>query len=73
MEDRAHLVSRKHEVRGSIERAQLRLNQMRNDAAQATGWFAKRRHNARIRQLEGQLERLMSEEFNLRQAIDRSR
>lgn len=70
--DRASLISRKHEVQRAIQRTQEELARVRTQAAQASGWFATRQNKARLRKLEGQLDRLMAEESTLRQAIDRS-
>jgi hypothetical protein len=62
--DRAALIARKQNVRQQIERGQRQLEQLR----------AGQPPNARrIRTLEGDLERLMSEEYSLRLAIDRQR
>jgi hypothetical protein len=62
--DRAILIARKQSVRQQIERCQRQLEQMR----QAQSPDARR-----IRTLENDLERLMSEEYMLRLAIDRQR
>ena len=65
MTSRDELIARKHEVRGRIDR--LRRELMRE---QELGDGASRR---RLRKLEGQLERLMAEEYSLRVAIDMNR
>jgi hypothetical protein len=58
------LIARKQSVRQQIERCQRQLEQLRQ--AQPLNM----RH---IRTLEGDLERLMGEEYTLRLAIDRHR
>ena len=65
MTNRYDLIARKSEVRGRIERARRELEQERS-----LGNGANRR---RLRRLEGELERLMAEEYCLRLAIDQSR
>lgn len=62
--DRAMLIARKQNVRQQIERCQRQLEQLR---------VAQPPSVRRIRTLEGDLERLMSEEYSLRLAIDRQR
>jgi hypothetical protein len=62
--DRETLIARKQAVRQQIERCQRQLEQLRQ---------AQPPHARRIRSLEADLERLMSEEYTLRLAIDRQR
>lgn len=63
MSDRERLIARKNTVRREIERIQRELAQ-----AQVTP----RTEQRRIRRLQDQLERLMAEEYTLRQEIDRA-
>ena len=70
--ERSSLIARKHEVKRKIEQTSAKLAQVRAQSVQVTGWFANRRHQRRVHSLETALNRLMTEEHNLRQAIDRS-
>jgi hypothetical protein len=63
---RFDLIARKNEVRQAIERLRRRLEQEQNAADS-------QRNRRRIAQLERELETLMAEEYNLRQAIDQSK
>jgi hypothetical protein len=63
---RFDLIARKNEVRQAIERLRRRLAQEQNAADS-------QRNRRRIAQLERELETLMAEEYNLRQAIDQSK
>ena len=62
---RFDLIARKQEVRQAIERLRRQLEKEQNAADP-------QKNRRRIAQLEAQLERLMAEEYSLRQAIDRS-
>ncbi len=62
--DRETLIARKQTVRQQIERHQRRLEQLRQTQPLDV---------RRIRTLEAELERLMSEEYTLRLAIDQHR
>lgn len=63
--NRDALIARKQEVRRSIEQLQRELAKLEE---QSSTW--RTRH--RKRKLESQLERLMTEEYALRLAIDRA-
>lgn len=63
MSDRATLIARKNTVRREIERVQRELAQAQ---------VMPRTEQRRIRKLQDQLERLMAEEYTLRQEIDRA-
>jgi hypothetical protein len=63
---RFDLIARKNEVRQAIERLRRRLEKEQNAADS-------QRNRRRIAQLERELETLMAEEYNLRQAIDQSK
>ena len=59
------MIARKHEVRGRIERVRRELaREVEKDNAA---------NKRRVRKLEGELERLMAEEYRLRMEIDRAR
>lgn len=62
--DRATLIARKQGVRQQLERCQRQLEQLRQ---------VQPPNQRRIRALEADVERLMSEEYTLRLAIDRQR
>lgn len=62
--NREMLIARKQSVRQQIERCQCQLEQLRQ---------AQPPNARRIRSLEADVERLMSEEYTLRLAIDRQR
>lgn len=62
--DRATLIARKQSVRQQLERCQRQLEQLRQ---------AQPPNQRRIRTLEADVARLMSEEYTLRLAIDRQR
>ncbi|GIV78903.1 MAG: hypothetical protein KatS3mg050_3297 [Litorilinea sp.] len=64
MADRYQLIARKQEVRRQIERLQRELEALRAQPG--------RGQQRRVARLEGELERLMAEEYQLRMAIDRS-
>lgn len=64
MADRYQLIARKQEVRRQIERLQRELEALRAQVG--------RGQQRRVARLEGELERLMAEEYQLRMAIDRS-
>ena len=59
--DRTTLIARKYELRRRLERAQRDLAQ-----AEARG------DHRQVRRLQDDVERLMAQEYDLRQAIDRS-
>lgn len=63
MSNRNTLIARKESVRARITQTQRELERER---------ILQRPNSKRIRQLEQQLERLMAEEHELRQEIDRS-
>lgn len=60
--DRESLIARKQSVRQQIERCQRQLEQLRQSQPQ---------NARRIYRLEADVERLTSEEYTLRLAIDR--
>jgi hypothetical protein len=62
--DRDLLISRKIEVRRQIEQTRRQLEQVRS---------APKLNRRRVQKLEDRLDHLMSEEYRLRQAIDRCR
>jgi hypothetical protein len=64
MANRADLVARKKEIRSRIERTRRELAQEREKGENA--------NEGRVRSLEGDLGRLMAEEYRLRLAIDQS-
>lgn len=63
--DRETLIDRKHQVIADIRRCQLELNQVR--------LRSDRLSKRRVQDLERRLESLMTEEYRLRQEIDRAR
>ncbi len=63
--DRSTLIARKQEVRRQLEQAQRALAHAQ---AQPSSWRTRRQINS----LQGQIERLMAEEYTLRLAIDRA-
>ena len=65
MSDRYQLIARKEAIRRQIAQIRRRLE---SERAPANGSPNQRR----IAKLETQLERLMAQEYSLRQAIDRS-
>ena len=64
--ERQRLIDEKHEVQG-------RIRALRPRAERATREAVTRRDERRAARLQAELERLMSRESELRQAIDRTR
>jgi len=64
MNDRESLIARKQEVLRELTRARRQL-----EAVQQSG---DRHQRQRANELEGEIERLMAEEYRLRIAIDRA-
>ncbi len=64
MNDRESLIARKQEVLRELTRARRQL-----EAVQQTG---NRHQRQQAMELEGEIERLMAEEYRLRIAIDRA-
>jgi hypothetical protein len=64
MSNRESLIARKQTVRREIEQTQRELNRLRLTKPPTPA--------RRLRTLEERLERLMTEEYNLRLAIDQS-
>ena len=64
MNDRESLIARKQEVLRELTRARRQL-----EAVQQTG---NRHQRQQTMELEGEIERLMAEEYRLRIAIDRA-
>ena len=68
--DQFHLIERKNQTRGQIERTQRELTHLR---LQASATRPTRAQQRKIAKLETRLELLMAQEYNLRLAIDRKR
>jgi hypothetical protein len=65
MNDRESLIARKQEVLRELTRARRQL-----EAVQQSG---SRQQRQQAKELEGEIERLMAEEYRLRIAIDRAK